>query len=140
MRAMYFRSVRLPPVYSMALFPESAGDLDRINIGLLPPRALVACAMHRPMMSPAERDRELIADLAAKRTWPHEAEVVRIRGPAAAHKARLLGDIAKVLAVAVATRSGDCEETFVDAFALMMSGTGSSWLLSHLSGCGTLLR
>jgi hypothetical protein len=88
--------------------------------------------MHRTMMPAAEWDRKLIADLAAERTRLHEAEVVRVRGPAAAHKARLLSDIAKVLAVAVATRSGDCEETFVDALGLMMSDTGSLRLLSNL--------
>ena len=88
--------------------------------------------MRRTMMPAAEWDRELIADPAAERTRLHETEVVRVRGPAAAQKARLLGDIAKVLAVAVATRSGDCEETFVDAFSLMMSGAGSLRLLSHL--------
>src|SRR5262249_55563796 len=104
--------------------------------GLLPPCALVARAMHRTMMPAAEWDRKLIADLAAERTRLHEAEVVRVRGLAAAHKARLLGDIAKVLAVAVATRSGDCEETFVDASGLLMSG---KWVLRHLYGCGTLL-
>jgi ribosomal protein L15E len=63
--------------------------------------------MHSTMMPAAKWDRKLIADLTAERTRLHEAEVVRVRGPAAAHQARLLGDIAKVLAVAVATRSGD---------------------------------
>jgi len=88
--------------------------------------------MHRTMMPTAEWDRKLIADLAAERTRLHETEVVRVRGPAAAHKARLLGDIAKVLAVAEATGGGDCQETFVDAFGLMMSGAGSLRFLSHL--------
>ena len=130
MRAMYFRSLRLPSVYSMGLSPEPAGDLDRINIGLLPPRALVACAMHRPMMPSAERDRELIADLAAKRPGLGKSEVVGIGGLTAAHETRLLGDVAQVLPVAVAPRSSDCEHALVDA--LRSSRVGAFGLGYHL--------
>ena len=130
MRAMYFRSLRLPPVYSMGLFPEPAGDLDRINIGLLPPRALVACAMHCPMMPAAERDRELIADLAAKRTGLGKSEVVGIGGLTAAHETRLLGDVAQVLPVAIAPRGGNSEDALVDA--LCLTGVGAVGGVNYL--------
>ena len=53
---------------AMCLFPEPSGDRERVDAGLTPPRALVAGAMHRPMMPATEWDRELIADLAAERT------------------------------------------------------------------------
>jgi len=59
--------------------------------------------MHRTVMPPTERDRELIADLAAERAGLGESEVVGIRRLAAAHETRLLGDIAQVLPVAIAT-------------------------------------
>src|SRR5207249_9313685 len=117
-RAMYFRSLRLPSVYSMGLFPEPAGDLDRINIGLLPPRALVARAMHRPMMPSAERDRELIADLAAQCAWLHVAQMMRIGWLAAAEEARLLHDITEVRPAAIAPRRHNCENALVDALRL----------------------
>jgi hypothetical protein len=48
--------------------------------------------MHRAVMSATEWDRKLIADLAAERTRLGEPEVVGVRGPAAAHETRLLGD------------------------------------------------
>jgi hypothetical protein len=60
------------------LFPEPSGDLERVDAGLLPPRALVAGAMHRTMMPSAKWDRELIADLAAERTGLRESKVVGV--------------------------------------------------------------
>src|SRR5258707_6762612 len=74
--------------------------------------------MHRTMMSAAEGDRELIADLAAERARLSESQVVGIRGLAAAHETRLLGDITKVLPVAIATRGSDREDALVDALRL----------------------
>jgi hypothetical protein len=47
--------------------------------------------MHRPVMPATERDRELIADLAAECAGLGEAQVVGIRGLAAAHETCLLG-------------------------------------------------
>src|SRR5215813_11082898 len=74
--------------------------------------------MHGTMMPATEWDRELIADLAAERTRLRESEVVRVRGLAATHETCLLGDVAKVLAVAIATRGSDREDALVDAFRL----------------------
>jgi hypothetical protein len=78
--------------------------------------------MHRTMMSAAEGDRELIADLAAERARLSESQVVGIRGLAAADEARLLGDITKVLPVAIATRGSDGEDALVDALRLARVG------------------
>ena len=99
----------------MRLLPEPAGNFDRIDAGLPPPAALVAGAMHRPVMPATERDRELIADLAAECAGLGKAQVVGIRGLAAAHETCLLGDIAQVLPVAIAPRRGDRQHTLVDA-------------------------
>src|SRR6516164_259326 len=71
--------------------------------------------MHRTMMPAAERDRELIADLAAERTGLGESEVVGVRGLAAAHQTRLLGDVAQMLPITIATRGSDREDALVDA-------------------------
>jgi len=51
--------------FRASLFPEPAGNLDRVDIDLPPPCAFIAGAMHRTMMPATERDRELITDLAA---------------------------------------------------------------------------
>jgi hypothetical protein len=78
--------------------------------------------MRRTMMPATEWDRELVADLAAERTRLRESEVMGIRGFAAAHETRLLGDVAKVLPVAIATRGSDREGAFVDALRFTSLG------------------
>ena len=67
------------------------------------------------MVPSAEGDSELVTDLAAQRARLSESKMVGVRRLAAAHEARLLGDIAKVLPVAIATRRGDRQHTLVDA-------------------------
>src|SRR5262249_57126623 len=90
----------------------------RATAGVTPPDAFAAAEMDRPMTPAAKWDREFIADLAAERTGLGETEMVRIRGLAAAHETRLLGDVAKVLPVAIATRRSDREDALVDALRL----------------------
>jgi hypothetical protein len=70
------------------------------------------------MVASAERDSELVTDLAAERAGLGESKMVGVRGLAAAHEARLLGDIAKVLAAAIATRGRDREDALVDTLRL----------------------
>src|SRR4029077_1063258 len=78
--------------------------------------------MHSTMMPAAEWDRELVAELAAKCAALGETEVVGVRGLAAAHETRLLGDIAQMLPVAIAPRGGDREDALVDALRLTRLG------------------
>jgi hypothetical protein len=78
--------------------------------------------MHSTMMPATERDREFIADLATERARLGESEVVGVRGLAAAHQTRLLGDIAKVLPVAIAPRGGNSEHALVDALRVSSVG------------------
>src|SRR4029450_3123828 len=66
-------------------------------------------------MPAAKWDRELIADLAAERARLGEPKVVGVRGLAAAHETSLLGDIAKVFSVAIATRRSNREGALCDA-------------------------
>ena len=74
--------------------------------------------MHHTMMPAAEWDYEFIADLAAERTRLGKSEVVGVRGLAAADEARLLGDVAQMLPVAIAPRGSDREDALVDALRL----------------------
>src|SRR5262245_1674964 len=67
------------------------------------------------MVPTAERDCELVTDLAAERPGLGESKMVGVRGLAAAHEASLLGDIAKVLPVAIAPRRRDREYALIDA-------------------------
>jgi hypothetical protein len=86
--------------------------------------------MHRPVMPATKRDRELIADLAAECAGLGEAQVVGIRGLAAAHETCLLGDIAQVLPVAIATRSRDRQLAAV-GFEWARAGSPGGEGLSH---------
>jgi hypothetical protein len=95
------------------LSPELTGDLNGVDAGRIPPGLLVAGAMGGAVMRAAEWDGELIADLAAECTGLGEPEVVGIRGFAAAHETRLVGEIAQVLPVAIAARGGNGEDALV---------------------------
>ena len=70
------------------------------------------------MMPSAERDSELVTYLAAQGAGLGESKMVRVRGLAAAHEARLLGDIAKVLPVAIAPRRRDRQHALIDAHSI----------------------
>ena len=48
--------------------------------------------MQLPVMAAAERNRELVADFEANRSWLGETQMMRIGGLAAANQARLCGD------------------------------------------------
>ena len=67
-----------PPFIEVGVFPKFAGDLDWIDAGRLPPRALVAGAVDRRMMDTAEWYGEFIAGLAAERARLQVAKVMRI--------------------------------------------------------------
>src|SRR5215475_16163088 len=95
--------------------PELPGDLDRVDAGRLPPGLLIAGAMDRAVMRAAERDSEFVARFAAERPWLQVAKMMRIGLFAAAYEARLLGNVAKVLPVAIAMRCSNREDTLVDA-------------------------
>src|SRR5579862_992310 len=66
------------------------------------------------VVSAAERDGELVADLAAKRAALGEAQMVGVAGLAAADQAGLPGDEADVIAVADAAGFGEGEGGLVD--------------------------
>ena len=99
--------------------PELTGDFDGVDPRRRPPGLLIAGAMDRAMMRAAERNGELIAHLAAERPRLQVAEMMWIGLFAAADEARLLGNIAKVLAVAIPPRCGNDERALVDALGLI---------------------
>ena len=109
-----FRKLKLWSVQPRA-FPKVVSHFDGIYANFLPPGALVAHAMHEPMVDATQRDRELVARLAPEGLRLRKAQVVRVGGLSAANEAGLSGDITKMLKIPVATRGGDREDTLVDA-------------------------
>ena len=87
------------------------------------------------MMRATERDGEFIAGLAAERPRLQVAEMMRIGLFAAADETRLLGNIAKVLAVSIAPRCRNDEHALVDAVGLIEVAVS---LRTHLMDANTL--
>src|SRR5262249_61228855 len=84
--------------------------------------------MDRAVMDTAEGHGEFIAGPAAERARLQVAKMMRVGWPATADKARLFGDIAKVLWVAITPWRSNGEDALVDAEGLL-----SGW------GCGLAL-
>ena len=84
----------------MALQPQGASGDGRIDRGLVPPGQLVTAVMDLAMMSAAQRDRELVADLAAKGWRLRKLQVVSVSGNPTADQARELGNRFHMLPVA----------------------------------------
>ena len=99
----------------MGFKPQRPGHFSRIEPGGFPPRRFIAGTMDLAMMASAQRHREFVADLAAKRGMLGEAKMVRVRWFAAAHQAGLLGDKSKCCLVPNPARLRQCERTLVDA-------------------------
>ena len=72
--------------------PQRAGGPGRIEPAFLPPSGFITVTMELAMMSPAERDRELVTDLAAKSAVLREPQVVRVARLTPTDEAGLLGD------------------------------------------------
>ena len=62
----------------MRFEPERAGGGGGINARPLPPDRFIAAAMHFAMMAAAERHRELVTGLPAKRPMLGKAQMMRI--------------------------------------------------------------
>ena len=90
----------------MCLSPEPVGDGDGIDAHLQPPFLFFGGAMDLPMMHPAERHRELIADLAAECPGLCEAQMMGVGGLAAANQTGLRRDKLAVALVAQSARFG----------------------------------
>src|SRR5579862_7567210 len=99
----------------MRFEPERSGCERRINPGLAPPRGLVAVAMDITMVAAAERDGELVADLAAERAALREAQMVSIAWLPTADQTGLVSDKPHMLAVADPARFRQRQHALFDA-------------------------
>ena len=67
-----------------------------------------------PVMGPAQRDRELIADLAPHCAGLGESKMVRVSGASAANQTRLRCNELEMALIAMPTRLADRELAFLD--------------------------
>ena len=111
-------------------------------LAVLPPGSLVADPVQQPVMDAAEWNCELIAHLAPERARLHVLEVIRVAGPAATDEAGLLGDVAQMLAVAMAARDRNRQHAFVDGDWLRLIGGGIFYVYAcgDRRRCAALLR
>jgi hypothetical protein len=111
-------NTRLSRGYSqlMGLQPQRASRTDRINACVAPPRSFIAAAVNFAMVLAAKWHRELVADLAAKRTTLREAQVMGVRRPSITNQTGLLGHVSNVIPIANPVRLGEGKNTLIDAF------------------------
>src|SRR5215469_10656089 len=119
----------------MALQPKRASRGGSIDTGLVPPRSFFTAAMHLAMMTTAERDRELIANLSAKSRGLGETEMMHIGGAATANQARLLGDRFHMLSVADPPDHRQPQNRFIDTFCPISPSAASSQRFGLLRDC-----
>jgi hypothetical protein len=60
--------------------PQGSCSLGWIQADLVPPRRFVTVAVELAMMSPAQRDRELVTNFAAKSPILREPQMMRVAG------------------------------------------------------------
>ena len=73
----------------MGLIPKAFGDVERLDVELLPPGDLIAGLMQLPVMTAAEGHGELVADFEADGSRLGKAQVMRVGWLPAANETRL---------------------------------------------------
>ena len=112
----------------MALLPKPSGDLQGVDLPLLPPGNLIAGLMQLPMMASAKGNGEFIADFHADGAGLGEPQVMRIAGLPSTDQARLGRDEVEVRPVAYALWLGDRKDAFVDPTGRQIGGRrGKRW-------------
>ena len=74
----------------MCFKPQCACGAGGIKAKLTPPRRFVTVTMNFAMVSPAQRDRELVADFTAERPVLGKAQVMGVAGLSSADQTGLL--------------------------------------------------
>jgi hypothetical protein len=96
--------------------PKIAGMGERIDGGFAPPRRLVTVAVQLAMVAAAERDRELVTDLAAQRPALGKAQLMSIARLTATDGTGLLCHKAHMVAIADAPWLRVGQNGLVDRF------------------------
>ena|SRR6516164_7893853 len=119
----------------MALQPKRASRDGSVDTGLVPPRGFITTAMHLAMMTTAEWDRELIANLSAQRRGLCKPEMMRIGGTPAANQAWLFGDCFHMLSVADPPDHRQPQDRFIDTCCPISASAASSQRFGLLRDC-----
>jgi hypothetical protein len=88
----------------MRFEPQRTGCCCWVNSGCPPPSGFIAVPVNLAMVSLAQWDNKLIADLAAQSPALGKTQMMSVRGAAATNQARTLGHIADVVAISNTTR------------------------------------
>jgi hypothetical protein len=75
--------------FCMRLLPQSFGNLECVDVEILPPGHFIARLMQLSVMTTAKRHRELIADFHPDRPGLREPQVMRVGGLTPADKTGL---------------------------------------------------
>ena len=94
--------------------PEHPGGRHGVNCPLLPPGHLVPRAVVVAVMCPAQRYRELVADLAPHRPRLSEPQMVRVGGTSPANQTGLRRDEFEMGFIAKPTRFADRKFAFLN--------------------------
>ena len=86
------------------LLPKPERNRHWIDVGFVPPGALITLVVKLAMMDAAQGHRELIRYSAAKCAWLRKTKVVSFAGLPATYGARLNGNEVKMIFVARATQ------------------------------------
>jgi len=98
----------------VAFEPKRPGRNDRVNTGIAPPRGFIATPVHLAMVPAAERNRELVADLATECSALNKPEMMGVRRLSTANQARVLSDRSDVITVTHAAGFGPCQHALID--------------------------
>ena len=90
-----------------------------------PPRALISRLVQRIVVAIAQRHGELVRHLETERPLLRETNMVRLRGAAAAHEARLAGNEGEVRLIADALVFGDENSPVTGAGCVSLDGADS---------------
>src|ERR1700746_3326784 len=106
----------------MGFKPERTGPGGWVYASLLPPRSFVPVSMDLAMMAAAERYREFVANLSAKRAVLREAQMMWVGGRTSANQTWLFGDGPYMIAIANSAGFGVAKFALVDARGGIPSG------------------
>jgi len=96
--------IAVPLLASVGLVPELLGNRSRVDVQGRPPSLLIAPSMQGAMVQPAERHRELVADLPAQSPRLRKAQMMRVCWLPAAHQTGLGRHESKVIFVPASPR------------------------------------
>ena len=99
----------------MTFQPECASRRCRIDVLALPPCRLIAGTMQLAMMSPTQRDGELIADLLSHGAALRKAKMVWIRRLPPANETSLLSNQPEVLSITNPPWLRQCQGRLIDS-------------------------